>query len=870
MAMERAQSFIGRARGDPSDKPLFEGVKFYLGPLLDRNLQYSLEQLLLRNGAKSAVEASNGDTVMSPLPFEASTTTHIFANDNNFEGYNDALQNNVAVVTPQWVHAAIRNGHVHRPRFYSPDPAKFLSGLVVCTSGLTKHDREVVLGGAVAFGADYRNDLTVDVTHLITMAAEGKKYETIMEKAEIGIKAVLPQWLYDCVKFQRRIDEAEYLFPEPKLFERRINAAEDEESRPTPLPKITSSKGYIHPYPLNEDVLSSCAPTSPFMKDMRIYINTDTDISDTMRSVLEECVNAAGAHLIDEEMTYSSEDVDIYIGRWRFGEEYKQASVDGKIVGSIWWLSNTLARNRIESPTRSLLDYPLPKSGISEMQNMVITITNYSGVPRDYVRRLIHALGATYTPNLTEDNTHVITSSQHGQKYLAGKQWNLDVVNHLWLEDCFQQWTCKSVAEEKYVYFPDTHVLEDLVGETPVLREEISRWWDLELETPAEDVQMEENGFNRNSIIQTPSGDATAGVGQVKIISKATRKAAINASNVLHEVMVPDMNAYKLEQRSSPKRQRHESNEMSANGAAPSTPTGRKRQTSDAVLEREQTTESFTMDQTVDVEDSPMATSHPKKIRGRLSSEKESTQNDSQSTPSTPSKRRRQASSQSLSSAHRTVRYVSSGLNPELTDSQKKQMNKLGAQWTSDIRDCTHLVVDKVSRTPKFICAINMGLQIVTPGWIAASIKSGTLQEESGFQLHDIEGESKWEFSVSESLHKARNSAVTSKNRQIGTLLQGYDIHVTKNTEPSISVLKNIVECAGGKILNTLPLRKLRDASSQSEAKLLVISCEQDKDKCKEYFQYGVPVFDAELILRGCLHQYLDLGDTFKLLIHQS
>lgn len=36
---------------------------------------------------------------MSPLPFEASTTTHIFANDNNFEGYNDALQNNVAVVT---------------------------------------------------------------------------------------------------------------------------------------------------------------------------------------------------------------------------------------------------------------------------------------------------------------------------------------------------------------------------------------------------------------------------------------------------------------------------------------------------------------------------------------------------------------------------------------------------------------------------------------------------------------------------------------------------------------------------------------------------------------------------------------------------
>lgn len=40
----------------------------------------------------------------------------------------------------------------------------------------------------------------------------------------------------------------------------------------------------------------------------------------------------------------------------------------------------------------------------------VMTITNYNGVARDYVRRLIHALGATYTPNLTQENTHVISS----------------------------------------------------------------------------------------------------------------------------------------------------------------------------------------------------------------------------------------------------------------------------------------------------------------------------------------------------------------------------------------------------------------------------------------------------------------------------
>jgi hypothetical protein len=46
MAMERAQSFIGRVRGDPSDKPLFDSVKYYLGPLLDKNLRYSVRMAL--------------------------------------------------------------------------------------------------------------------------------------------------------------------------------------------------------------------------------------------------------------------------------------------------------------------------------------------------------------------------------------------------------------------------------------------------------------------------------------------------------------------------------------------------------------------------------------------------------------------------------------------------------------------------------------------------------------------------------------------------------------------------------------------------------------------------------------------------------
>jgi hypothetical protein len=124
---------------------------------------------------------------------------------------------------------------------------------------------------------------------------------------------------------------------------------------------------------MNIDCLASCIPTSEFMSGMRIYIHPDTGLSETLLSCLKECVAAAGASILEEHVAYSKECVDIYIGRWRQGEENKLASKDGKIVGSLWWLTNTLARNCVASPTRTLLDYPMPKSGIREMHHMVCT-----------------------------------------------------------------------------------------------------------------------------------------------------------------------------------------------------------------------------------------------------------------------------------------------------------------------------------------------------------------------------------------------------------------------------------------------------------------------------------------------------------------
>jgi hypothetical protein len=99
------------------------------------------------------------------------------------------------------------------------------------------------------------------------------------------------------------------------------------------------------------------------------------------------------------------------------------------------------------------------------------------------------------------------------------------------------------------------------------------------------------------------------------------------------------------------------------------------------------------------------------------------------------------------------------------------------------------------------MCAMNMGLQIVTPDWVKDSVKAGNLQEEADYQVDDSESEAKWGFSVSDSLTSARDSIIAvNKNRHQGTLLQGYEVFITKNTGPSKSVLKDIIESAGGKV----------------------------------------------------------------------
>ncbi|KAI9501586.1 BRCT domain-containing protein, partial [Coemansia spiralis] len=165
---------------------------------------------------------------------------------------------------------------------------------------------------------------------------------------------------------------------------------------------------------------------------------------------VEQCLSVGWRYV---ERYYSPDAKNIFSGMI-VAATHMPASRLGKIVGTFVWLYQICLTGKITPPTQHLLHYPLPVAPVPNMEGMVISISHYTGASREYLRRLIIAMGAKYTPKLTRNNTHLITARSDGRKYSAAIEWNIDVVNHFWIEVCYQRWKLLSVSHPVFTYFP--------------------------------------------------------------------------------------------------------------------------------------------------------------------------------------------------------------------------------------------------------------------------------------------------------------------------------------------------------------------------------------------------------------------------------
>lgn len=124
------------------------------------------------------------------------------------------------------------------------------------------------------------------------------------------------------------------------------------------------------------------------------------------------------------------------------------------------------------------------------------------------------------------------------EKYTKAASFpNVTVVNHLWLEECYQRWEVVDPKEDRrYSFIPNQKpILDATAGRTHLLMTEIERWMDSR--TMPEYTASRAHQVELKNDIQ----------GSIHI--RKRRTAAIQAARLLNDIVIPDANAYEKESR---------------------------------------------------------------------------------------------------------------------------------------------------------------------------------------------------------------------------------------------------------------------------------------------------------------------------------
>lgn len=119
--------------------------------------------------------------------------TYIISETSDFPDYYRALDLMIHVVKPAWVTASLKVNKTKNPRTYSPDPALFMSDVVICCGDIPSGDKEAIEGGVLAMGGQITLALTKQVTHLIALDLSEERCQLAISK-RLQLTIVLPHW----------------------------------------------------------------------------------------------------------------------------------------------------------------------------------------------------------------------------------------------------------------------------------------------------------------------------------------------------------------------------------------------------------------------------------------------------------------------------------------------------------------------------------------------------------------------------------------------------------------------------------------------------------------------------------------------------
>ncbi|KAI8450129.1 hypothetical protein BY996DRAFT_4587937 [Phakopsora pachyrhizi] len=512
------------------------------------------------------------------------------------------VKRSIHLVTPLWVTQSYDLNKVLPENFYSPDPYKFFSGIVIALdseASLPITDIEIFEACVRAWGGQFKKGLTREVTHLICVVEGTKDYRIAMKvKDQVGIKVVLPHWFHHSVLFRKLISEEPFQFPSPSILRplspsldpeiqhgsmgipgsklpgssrRIISEVEVEENAYKTatqlafdgqnIPSRTVSQGLIDYLELvsvsclssEQSVRSLFEKSSQSLEDLEldqqpiwkgksVYLTSKLELSSIARNSLVRRIQRIGARVTDaanllrpepgEGTSNLSEsdklrreldaekqlaESDFVISEHRAGWEFWLSLELNKTIGTIHWILGVLNSNNspelgIKPPSERFLDFPVPSGKVNGWGNTskTITITNYTGPARSYLIRLLEKMGLKFSGSLDNGTELVIAANKAGGKVAFANKRGIQIVNHIYLEECFQSWTKLSI-QAHHLTFPDETNLNELVGQQTYDLENVEKWAKREEVKEQKKLDMKQMpSLKRNALSEMPEKSAPA------------------------------------------------------------------------------------------------------------------------------------------------------------------------------------------------------------------------------------------------------------------------------------------------------------------------------------------------------------------------
>lgn len=270
----------------------------------------------------------------------------------------------------------------------------------------------------------------------------------------------------DCLKLRKRINEAPYQLPDPTIL--RANYDKTDFDPLQERPNYNQIKDALEPHPSSP--VHRRKDLSVF-KDMKIMFSADLDLSDHVLQTLKDLVQRSGGQVVN-----ILQHATTLICRFREGTDFASAYMQRKEIGNLSWFYYLATYNKWTSPLKRLLHYPIPQNGIPGFEDTEISITIYTGEARIYLENLVHAAGGKFTKALRENNTHLIAAHTNSEKCQAAYDWNeVNVVNHMWLEESYAASRMMPVSNPRYTTFPARTNLGEVIGQTPIDMKELDK-----------------------------------------------------------------------------------------------------------------------------------------------------------------------------------------------------------------------------------------------------------------------------------------------------------------------------------------------------------------------------------------------------------